>query len=208
MVRLHNSKPLAFAGLIGLGFLGWQALVHPKTNPAPGLSTAPRPGDSLATTGADSPTPPTQPHETKLPVRAASTMPAAENRPFPTPSTAGVPTPNIIASLEEAAISYDAARLPEIIPHLYSEHAEIRSAATDALVTLGDASGAEAIQQAARFVTDPREAESMLQKAAFLSLPPGKLSSRKKNNLPSKAPLQRLHSGDPQKKDSPPPKTD
>jgi hypothetical protein len=208
MVRFQTFKLLAFAGLIGSGFLGWQALVHLKNNPAPGLSTAPMPGDSLATTGAAALTATTQPHETKLPARASSTMPVAENRPFPPPSMVGEPTPKIIASLEEAAISYDASRVPEIVPYLYSEHAEIRSAATDALVTLGDASGAEAIYQAARFVPDPREAESMLQKAAFLSLPPGTLSSRKKNKHPSSVPLQKLHSGDSQKKDSPPPKTD
>lgn len=94
-------------------------------------------------------------------------------------STARTPAPalseternKLLDELNAAATTYDAAQLTTIEPFLKHGDAEVRAAAIDAVLTLGDASGA-AILRAAAKQAEPKDAEAMLKAAAYLDLPP------------------------------------
>ena len=86
----------------------------------------------------------------------------------------------VIEELNNVAISYDVAELPKIEPYLLHSNAEIREAAMDAMITLGDASAVPLLRKAAAEIADPREAVELLEAADFVELPPAKLNFRKK----------------------------
>ena len=181
-----------FAGFSAIVFLGWCFFSTPPRNSGP-IQT------SAHTNRFIPPPPPSHsksqelPAEPETPGILVSSRPAAareESKHFPIqPLEPRVSVEKTLSDLEEIGASYNVSRVPEIVPYLRSENSEIRAAATDALVTLGHPSGAEAIQQAAKIVTDPREAEAMLQKAAFLRLPSGRLSSGKRGKDPLPPPV-------------------
>jgi len=82
---------------------------------------------------------------------------------------------SILSALEEAAITYDAAQLPVIAPHLTSPDAEVRAAAVEAVMLLGDSSGARLLRQAAAQARSGEEAAQLRAKADYLDLPPASL---------------------------------
>lgn len=83
----------------------------------------------------------------------------------------------LIEGLREIAASYDPKRLAEIESHLYSRNPAIRAEAVDAVLNLGDASGAEMLRRASHSMSDPNEESETLAKAAFLRLPSGSFSA-------------------------------
>ena len=87
--------------------------------------------------------------------------------------------------LHEASVSYDAAQLPVIEPYLRNADPEIRSAALDAMVVLGDKSAAGLIRNAAKSLSSAEEALKYEKTAAYLELPPANIKeimkSRKKS---------------------------
>ena len=84
----------------------------------------------------------------------------------------------ILSRLSQAACSYQATSLPLIEPYLYSADQSLRDAAVNAVMTLGDASGGAVLRKAASADTTPAEAADLLQKAAYLELPPASLPIR------------------------------
>jgi len=86
--------------------------------------------------------------------------------------TAPADKESLLAAINEAAITYDPASLPIIAPHLKSPDPEIRAAAVDAVVVLGDAAGASLLRQAAKTARSSEEAADLRQKADYLELPP------------------------------------
>lgn len=91
-------------------------------------------------------------------------------------SIAQLPTPDsqkeaICSRLIEYASSYEATSLPLIAPYLTSNDREIRDAAVNAIVVLGDASGGAILRNAAASIKDPREAAAMLDQADYVELP-------------------------------------
>jgi len=78
----------------------------------------------------------------------------------------------VIESLHEAAAMYSPEAIPLIETNLYSSDKEIRAAAADALVALGEVAGAEALRKAAKAAEDPREAVALIEKAEYLEIPP------------------------------------
>jgi hypothetical protein len=84
-----------------------------------------------------------------------------------------------LGSLQEAATTYSPEGIPLIEPSLYSSDREVREAAADALVVLGETGGAKALRKAAAKSRDPREAVALIERAEYLELPPAKLSHRK-----------------------------
>ncbi len=78
----------------------------------------------------------------------------------------------VLSAMNEAAITYDPASLPVIAPHLKSPDPEIRAAAVDAIVVLGDAAGSTLLRQAAKSARSREEASDLQQKADYLELPP------------------------------------
>lgn len=119
---------------------------------------------------------------------------AAGSAPVATPSVgvgaAPAPAqsvPQILEAIHEASISYDAKELPKIQPHLIHPDAEVRAAALEGVLVLGDAAGAPLLRQAASTLKDPREAVKFLEAADYLELPSGSLlAGKKKAGSPAK----------------------
>jgi hypothetical protein len=76
-----------------------------------------------------------------------------------------------LEEIQLASISYDPAELPKMQPYLLHSDPEIREAALNGFVVLGDAQGAPLLRNAARQLTDPKEAAKYLEKADWLELP-------------------------------------
>ena len=93
----------------------------------------------------------------------------------------------ILGSLQEAATTYSPEGIPLIEPSLYSSDREVREAAADALVVLGETGGAKALRKAAAKSRDPREAVALIERAEYLELPPAKLSPRDNQPDPARA---------------------
>ncbi len=78
----------------------------------------------------------------------------------------------VVDKLTEAGASYDPAQLPLITPYLSSQHQQIREAALNAVILIGDPSASASLREVAKSLEDPREAVLYLEKADYLELPP------------------------------------
>lgn len=81
----------------------------------------------------------------------------------------------IYAVIEDAATSYSAEDLPKIKPYLTHPDPEIRKAARQGVVTLGDAAGGPLLREAAMFATSAEEATALREAADYVELPSGSL---------------------------------
>lgn len=77
----------------------------------------------------------------------------------------------ILEAINDAAITYDPVELPKIKPFLLHPDADVRRAALDGMVVLGDAAAAPLLRDAARQVASSKEAVEMMQAAEYLELP-------------------------------------
>jgi hypothetical protein len=77
-----------------------------------------------------------------------------------------------LQTIEQASISYDPAQLPAIRPYLYHPAKEVREAALQGIVNLGDASGARLLRDAANIAASTEEKLELLKMAEYLELPP------------------------------------
>lgn len=84
-------------------------------------------------------------------------------------------TEAILAEIEDAATSYDAAELPRIRPFLSHADPAVREAALQGIIILGEAEGAALLRDAARVAPTPREAAHLLEMADYLELPSASL---------------------------------
>jgi len=96
----------------------------------------------------------------------------------------------LLDALHEAASTYSPEGIPLIEPSLYSSDRQIREAAADAMVVLGETEGAKVLRKAAAKARDPREAVALIERAEYLELPPGRLLLREKNPNPTRAPAR------------------
>lgn len=80
----------------------------------------------------------------------------------------------VLSQMHEASVSYDAAQLPTIRPYLEDPDPEIRAAACEAMLVLGDASASPMLREAAARTHSPEEVAMFQNAAAYLELPPGK----------------------------------
>ena len=76
------------------------------------------------------------------------------------------------ARIEYASSMYDPAYLPIIAPYLAHHDAEVRDAAINGVVNLGDKAGAAFLRQAAKSSQVAEERDRMLKMADWLELPP------------------------------------
>ncbi|MBT8037356.1 MAG: hypothetical protein KJO21_07410 [Verrucomicrobiae bacterium] len=90
-------------------------------------------------------------------------------------------TDQILEDLHKAAITYDAAELAKITPYLLHSHPDIRKAAIDAMITLGDAAAAPLLRTAAQNAPTPHEAVALLNAADYVELPSAKIQIKKKD---------------------------
>ena len=84
----------------------------------------------------------------------------------------------VMASMHDAAITYDPASLPAIAQHLSSPDAEVRTAAAEAVVLLGDSAGAKFLHEAAKKARSTAEAADLKAKADYLDLPTANLLTK------------------------------
>ena len=76
-----------------------------------------------------------------------------------------------IEKMDEASTSYDPAELPIIQPYLESSDPELREAAIDAMINLGDASAGPMLREAAQKLDSDIEAKKMMDAADYVELP-------------------------------------
>ncbi len=78
---------------------------------------------------------------------------------------------SILEKISDATVSYDASAVANITPYLLNPNKEVRRIAVDGLIRTGDASGVGVLRDAAKRLSDPREATVFLDAADFLALP-------------------------------------
>ncbi len=92
----------------------------------------------------------------------------------------------LLEEINEAAVTYDAAALPRIQPYLTHSAPEVREAAKNGMIVLGDAAAGPLLREASRHVTTPQEAVALLEAADYVELPSGSvlLKSQAAPNTP------------------------
>ncbi|HRJ07586.1 MAG TPA: HEAT repeat domain-containing protein [Prosthecobacter sp.] len=140
--------------------------------------------------------------------------PVAPSPNTPAPATVPMDAANevILQEIEQASITYDAKDLPRIRPFLSHPDPEIREAAINGMIVLGDAAAAPMLREASQIAPTPQEAVRMQEVAAYLELPSGSLVSRTKDGRavlgnPNRMPPQvkERYPGDYRKKSARPP---
>jgi hypothetical protein len=76
-----------------------------------------------------------------------------------------------LEQMHEASITYDKAQLKVIQPYLTHPDADLRSAAINAMVVLGDASAGPLLREASKNAPSPKEAVAMEEAADYVELP-------------------------------------
>ncbi len=99
--------------------------------------------------------------------------------------------------LHNAATTYDAAQLVVIEPYLVDSDPELRAAAIDSMIILGDAAAVPMLRQAAKQVQAPAEVLALEKAADYLELPPVdvtqllKMRKKKSHPVPRNLPTPR-----------------
>jgi len=137
----------------------------PETSPDHANRPVARPGDRLSRT----PSPHLNPAPDKRPGDGSAATPN------PPPAELEKARDLAIEKMQEAATSYDPAELPVIRPYLESPDPELREAAVDAMMVLGDASAGPMLREAAKKLDSIEESYKMVKAAEFLELPPADL---------------------------------
>lgn len=99
--------------------------------------------------------------------------------PVERPSVPKVETkPQIFEVIHDAAVSYDAKELSKIQPYLLHADPEIRAAALQGMIDLGDAAAGPLLRAAAPLAPSPAEAKALREAADFVELPSATLLNR------------------------------
>jgi HEAT repeats len=77
----------------------------------------------------------------------------------------------LLEEIEDMAVQYDARVLPRLEPLLSHHDAEVRAAAAQGIVTLGETAGAALLRKAALTAPTPEEAVRLKSQAGYLELP-------------------------------------
>lgn len=123
-------------------------------DPAKQISLTPKPAPSAA---SEKPAPAT----------------AVSDETLESPSTAQLSHAATLEEINEAAVTYDAKALPRIQPYLTHPDPEIREAAKNGMIVLGDAAAGPLLREASRKVATPQEAVALLEAADYVELPSG-----------------------------------
>lgn len=79
----------------------------------------------------------------------------------------------ILVKIEEASVTYDPKGLPLLDPYLLHPDPEIRAAALNGMIVLGEAGAAPMLRDAAKKAPTPKEAVALTEAADYLELPSG-----------------------------------
>lgn len=160
--------------LVAAGLFGLHALTRPDKEEPPSISETASPGSS---------TTPTKPSQRERAAGLANGSSEAEGIPQPQPTGENGSTEarkEILEEINDAAVTYDPADLPRIEPYLLHPDEEIRKAAINGMITLGDASAGALLRKAASLASTPQEAVRLLEAADYVELPSATLRRRKK----------------------------
>lgn len=173
------------AGVLLVVYLAW-----PRERRTAPLSAPPgaTPAQSTATAPVSAPSARSAPTPARL---AASEEVAAPVATPVTPQSAPLSAPAKAAALEamhEAMVTYDPAKLPAIAAYLNHADEDLRQAALDNMIQMGEAAAAPLLRTASEKARSPQEALAMLDAADFLELPPAQLSVNRRPAPPADAP--------------------
>lgn len=98
------------------------------------------------------------------------------------------PREDILEEIEQLSVSYDAKELPKIEPYLLHPDAEVRKAALNGMIALGDSAAAPLLRKAAAKAPTPQEAVSLIEAADFMELPEGSFISRDRTKEGTRVP--------------------
>jgi hypothetical protein len=79
----------------------------------------------------------------------------------------------ILNGIEQASVTYDAKALADIEPYLLHPDAEVRQAAMNGMIVLGDAAAGPLLRKAAEKAPTPKEAVALTEAAEYIELPAG-----------------------------------
>jgi len=79
----------------------------------------------------------------------------------------------ILGKIEEASVTYDPQGLPLIEPYLLHPDPEVRTAALNGMIILGESGAAPMLRTAAKNAPTPKEAVALTEAADYLELPSG-----------------------------------
>ena len=79
----------------------------------------------------------------------------------------------LLSKIEQFAVTYDAKALPEIEPYLLHPDPDVRAAALNGMIILGDAAAAPLLRKAADKAPSPKEAVALTEAADYVELPSG-----------------------------------
>jgi len=95
------------------------------------------------------------------------------------PLATGEDKTQVLESIHNAAVTYDPAHLTVIRKFLLHDDPEVRGAAINGMIVLGDSSAGAMLREAAKLAPTPHDAVAMLDAAEYMELPAGSLRSRK-----------------------------
>lgn len=123
-----------------------------------------------------------------IPAPPSTTTRAGHNNPN-TESTSVTDKEGILNEIQEASVTYDPGQLPRIAAFLNHTDAQIRQAAIDGMIVLGDSAAAPLLREAAKNALTAKEAVELEEAAAYMELPSARNVLRnKKKNTPARAP--------------------
>ncbi|HAL70857.1 MAG TPA: hypothetical protein DCP71_03700 [Verrucomicrobiales bacterium] len=173
---MNRSSPLWLAGVVlaaaicgGFFFMAGgpdkSASQIAQTTPVktPTVTSQPSAGDALSS-GAVAEVPLSQAPATVAPVKTPDAK------------------PQILETIQDAAVSYDAKELPKIQPFLLHPDPEVRAAALQGMIDLGDAAAAPLLRAASQLALSPEEALALKQAADYVELPSGSLLNKGKGS--------------------------
>ena len=79
----------------------------------------------------------------------------------------------ILNGIEQASVTYDAKALSDIEPYLLHPDPEVRQAAMNGMIVLGDAAAGPLLRKAAEKAPTPKEAVALTEAADYIELPAG-----------------------------------
>jgi len=133
----------------------------------PRSKEAPTPGDTARTEQS-------APQSAKIEDRGSATpsKPDAGTAPKQ-PALTDEERATILNEIEQSSVTYDAKALPSIEPYLLHPDPEVRQAAMNGMIVLGDAAAGPLLRNAAGKAPNPKEAVALGEAADYIELPSG-----------------------------------
>lgn len=94
----------------------------------------------------------------------------------------------ILNTIQQASVSYDAKALPLIEPYLLHQDPEVRLAAMNGMIVLGETAAGPLLRKAAEKSTSPKEAVALSEAADFVELPSGTFVPKERTALGTRMP--------------------